>query len=136
MILEIAIPRPLSVLSPNSRPHHFVKSKAIAKARGDARIRAHLAWPEITPPRWKSATCRILWVMPTRAHHPDRMNMTGWLKAAIDGIVNDWGVCLDDEGCHPEISGILVSKTFCHRGELWPRGCVLLSFEQREESKP
>jgi hypothetical protein len=134
MRLEIVIPRPDSILSPNKRPHHFVKSKAIAQARRDAWIYAHKAWPNIKPPRWKQAVCRILWVMPTRAAHPDRMNMTGWLKPAIDGIVNDWGVCEDDKGVFPEPGEILVTKTFTHDGEIWPRGCVLLCFEERKEA--
>ena len=131
MSLTIVLPRPPQILNPNKRCHYHTKAKATAKARSAAYFHACSWWGGITPPRWELATVRKLWIMPTWAHHPDPTNTDQWLKATYDGLCNDWGVMIDDRGLKPIWGGIEVTKTFVDpRGDLWPKGCVVLTFEE------
>lgn len=131
MSLKIVIPRPDRRLSPNVRCHYHVKAKLTAAARKAAWQSAFEAWQGVTPPRWEKATVRKRWIMPSKAYHPDPTNTDHWLKPTFDGICNDWGVMIDDRHLHPVWCGVEVTKLYvCPLGNLWPRGCVELTFEE------
>lgn len=130
MKLTITIERPVHALSPNARSHWRTRAGAAAKARKYGYLQAFASLPGVEPPMWPRATVSILWIMPTKAHHPDPMNASAWLKAHIDGIC-DWGMLPNDKGLIPVWEGMIVSKTYTdHVGQSWPRGCVVLTFEE------
>ncbi len=124
MSLTIAIDRPSPVLSPNARVHWSRKAAAKKLARRYANLLAMSTWGNCVP-RWPRATVRVLWIMPTKAHHPDPDNAIASLKPWLDGFA-DWGVVANDKGLVPVWGGIHVEKS-----AEWPRGCVVLTFEER-----
>lgn len=130
MTLTITIARPPGKLSPNARGHWSKLYRAKKAARDQAKLAALGEWSPLEPPRWKRATVRIRWIMPTLAHHPDADNAIASLKAALDGI-SDWGIVDNDRGLHPVWEGIEVSKLYTDsQGNAWPRGCVVLTFSE------
>ncbi len=127
MFLMIRIPRPDPALSPNARVHWAKAYVAKKSARVSARRMASADWDFVDPPRWPRATVRVLWIMPSKAHHPDPDNAIASLKPWLDGFA-DWGVVANDRGLVPVWGGIRVEKS-----AEWPRGCVVLTFEERAE---
>lgn len=124
MTMMIQIPRPSRLLSPNARVHWAVLSSEKKYARISARRMAMAEWGNCVP-RWPRATVRVLWIMPTKAHHPDPDNAIASLKPWLDGFA-DWGVVENDKGLVPVWGGFHVAKSAD-----WPRGCVVLTFEER-----
>jgi hypothetical protein len=123
--MQIIIPRPSRLLSPNVRVHWAVLSGEKKSARRSAKYAATSTWG-ICPPYWPRATVRVLWIMPSKAHHPDPDNAIASLKPWLDGFA-DWGVVANDKGLVPVWGGIHVEKS-----AEWPRGCVVLTFERSE----
>jgi hypothetical protein len=126
--MQIIIPRPSRLLSPNARVHWAVLSSEKKSARVSARRMAMAEWGNCVP-RWPRATVRVLWIMPTKAHHPDPDNAIASLKPWLDGFA-DWGVVANDKGLVPVWGGIRVEKS-----AEWPRGCVVLTFERAADDK-
>ncbi len=123
--MQIIIPRPSRLLSPSARVHWAVLSSEKKSARVSARRMAMAEWGNCVP-RWPRATVRVLWIMPTKAHHPDPDNAIASLKPWLDGFA-DWGVVANDKGLVPVWGGVHVEKS-----AEWPRGCVVLTFERSE----
>jgi crossover junction endodeoxyribonuclease RusA len=123
--LTIQIPRPVPALSPNARVFWAKVARAKQSARHSALRMAMAEWGNCVP-RWPRATVRVLWIMPTKAHHPDPDNAIASLKPWLDGFA-DWGVVANDKGLVPVWGGIRVEKS-----AEWPRGCVVLTFERSE----
>lgn len=128
MTLMIQIPRPVPALSPNARVHWATAHAAKKSARRSAKLQGIAAWG-ICPPYWPRATVRVLWIMPTKAHHPDPDNAIASLKPWLDGFA-DWGVVANDKGLVPVWGGVHVQKSAD-----WPRGCVVLTFERATDDK-
>lgn len=129
MRYTICIERPAKELSPNARGHWTKAFKARKLARRDAQRLALSQWGTDAP-RWKQAMVTHRWVMPTLAHHPDPDNAAASLKSWLDGF-SDWGVVENDKGLIPMWGGLIVTKTYIDStGQSWPRGCVVLTFEE------
>lgn len=131
MIYTICIPKPTHALSPNARCHWAKLYSAKRKARAAARILARAEWGPDAP-AWKKAKVTHHWIMPTRAHHPDPDNAQATLKPWFDGFA-DWGIVENDKNLIPFWGGVRVTKLFEHNGQAWPRGCVMLTFEEVTE---
>lgn len=132
MTLTIHLPRPDSKLNPNARVHWAVLARLKKSARRTAFTVAGAVWHGVTPPRWQAANMRILWIMPSKAHHPDTDNAKGCLKAYQDGLA-DWGVVVNDRNIIPVWDGLRVHPAYVdENGVLWPKGCVRLTFSPVE----
>lgn len=83
--VTITLPWPAEPLRSNSRPHWAEKSRATAKARGDAQIMAENAGVGC----WPTATVLVEYYPPTRRGDPQ--NVPSSLKAYIDGIADAMG---------------------------------------------
>lgn len=103
MSLTFQLPLPDRVLSPNSRNHWAVKSKAVKAARMTARIEARrvLSDARMEPPRWKVATMSVVLFLGPRNKQPDPDNIIASLKAYIDGLA-DAGIVANDKNLWPE----------------------------------
>lgn len=128
MTLTIHLARPNSQLGPNARVHWAARSRMVAASRRTAETVAAAVWHGITPPRWAYATARVLWVMPSKAHHPDPDNAIACLKSSLDGLAA-WGVVANDRGLIPVWEGLRVDPAYVDdHGLAWPKGCVRLTF--------
>jgi crossover junction endodeoxyribonuclease RusA len=96
MRLQITLPWPSKLLSPNGRPHWAAKGKAVAAARGDAKLAAIAA---MRSSKWK--TVRRAVVSPVFydpvVRRRDRDNHAAMLKSYYDGFA-DAGVIENDCG--------------------------------------
>jgi crossover junction endodeoxyribonuclease RusA len=88
--VRIALPWPNKLLSPNSRAHHFARSRAAKKARSDA---FWLAWEaiECKRPGWARAALAWEFCPPSKRRY-DTDNLVAQHKAAQDGIADAIGV--------------------------------------------
>lgn len=132
MNLTIHLPRPDSKLNPNARVHWGQRSRLVASSRRSAATIAEATWNGVQPPRWKYATVRVLWIMPTKHHHPDPDNAIACLKSSLDGLAG-WGVVENDRGLIPVWEGLRVDPAYVDdNGVAWPKGCVRLTFSPVE----
>lgn len=101
--LTITLPLPHRLLSPNhtvgSRGGRMAKASKAKKYRALAKIEAISAMNGAPKPLHERATLRIQWFHKT-LRFPDPMNITAWLKAGVDGIV-DSGFLNDDRHLSP-----------------------------------
>ncbi|MBN2582551.1 MAG: RusA family crossover junction endodeoxyribonuclease [Planctomycetes bacterium] len=91
--LVFVLPLPPRELSPNARPHHMAKARAVRKYR-------LWAWAEARSqnvrPGWAEAKAQATFHF-TSNRRRDRDNLLASLKPAFDGLV-DAGVLADDSG--------------------------------------
>lgn len=103
MTLTITLPLPPKELSPNhtigSRGGRMAKARKIKQYRTAAMVAMLSALPGGYKPRFERAEVRIQWFHKTM-RFPDPTNITGWLKAAFDGIT-DSGFIADDNHLSP-----------------------------------
>ena len=90
----IDLPLPPDCLHPNARPNRWGKAKAVASARGTAKLVAMASRPK-SP--LKFACYRLVFRLPRKR---DYDGLGAWVKAYIDGIV-DAGVLIDDSEFRP-----------------------------------
>jgi crossover junction endodeoxyribonuclease RusA len=93
--INIVLPLPPRVLSPNARTHWAVKSRATKALR----CMAYLEVRKVCLGQskgWTTADCKVTWHAKTR-RRMDRDNCLAMLKAAFDGLV-DGGLLVDDCG--------------------------------------
>lgn len=95
MILTITLPLPPRILSPNARPHHHAKARAVKAARCAAKLECMALLPAGYKPRFPKGTAQVEWIAKTRVH-PDGDNALATCKAVFDGIT-DSGFLADDK---------------------------------------
>lgn len=105
--LTFQLPLPDRALSPNSRNHWAVKSKAVKAARKTAAEEARrvLSDARMDAPRWKVATMSVVLFLGPRNKQPDPDNIIASLKAYIDGLA-DAGIVANDKNLWPELPAI------------------------------
>jgi len=128
MTLTIHLPRPDSKLNPNARVHWRLFHSLKKSAKNTAGNLARAVWHGVTPPRWAKCAMRVLWIMPSKAHHPDPDNALACLKAYQDGLA-EWGMVVNDRDIIPVWEGLRVHPAYVdENGVAWPKGCVRLTF--------
>ncbi len=103
MALTFQLPLPDRALSPNSRNHWAVKSKAVKAARATAKEEAGrvLSDARMDAPRWKVARMDVVVFLGPRNKQPDPDNLIASLKPYIDGLA-DAGIVENDKNLWPE----------------------------------
>lgn len=96
MTVEIELPVPGRILSPNGRPHHHAKARAVKSYRTNAKLVCMAKLSAAFKPKWKTATIRIVWFH-KHTRFPDRDNALASLKSGFDGLT-DYGLFDDDRG--------------------------------------
>lgn len=91
--LRIVLPLPNRVLSPNARPHHMAKARAVKAYRWAARITAMSEWDSTRDPLVEAEIVCVFHFKDKRRR--DRDNLLASMKSAFDGIA-DAGIVSDD----------------------------------------
>jgi crossover junction endodeoxyribonuclease RusA len=88
-VTEIVLPWPPRELSPNARPHYFVRARATKAYRTTAHWATKAAGVR-APDDAGDIRLNVLFNPPSR--RSDRQNYPGWVKAGIDGVADALGV--------------------------------------------
>ena len=94
-VLTVTVGLPSRVVSPNSRVHWAVRSKAVKKQRIESWAAGQVAMGEVGETGgWREATCQVHWYARDERRR-DKDNALASLKATFDGLV-DAGLLHDD----------------------------------------
>lgn len=94
-VLTVTVGLPSRVVSPNSRVHWAVRSKAVKKQRIESWAAGQVAMGEASETGgWREATCQVHWYARDERRR-DKDNALASLKATFDGLV-DAGLLHDD----------------------------------------
>lgn len=104
--ITIHLRLPSKACHPNARPHYMAKANATRKDRMLACYVAIEAMKALTF-GWRSATEQV--VFRVKGHH-DHANLSQWLKAYRDGIVDAGVLTNDDRIVHLPIEQIVNRK--------------------------
>lgn len=86
--MQVTLPWPPKILSPNARPHHMAKARAVKEYRGVCRIFARQIRPIFT----NAEIGMTITFNPPNNRRRDRDNLIAAMKSGMDGVAEAWGV--------------------------------------------